>query len=249
VTGISIFMDWPFPATGPAGPLAYPPTHVDEAGRRQLIERYKEGACLVREALQRMTDAELDERPGPAEWTAREIAHHLPDSEMTSAIRLRRLLAEDHPMIEGYDENEFARRLRYQERPIEDALDALEAIRRVTAEVPDRMTDGEWARQGAHSPVATAARRGSRSTPPTRMITQSRPTRTRGLGRAPTKRTWTTRDPRAGCKILPSAPPASPRRLGPGDLTRGHAAAIRMLPLLWMTCNANIHPLQRRIGA
>jgi hypothetical protein len=47
---------------------------------------------------------------------------------MTSAIRLRRLLAEDHPVIAGYDEEEFARRLHY-ERPIAGALQGLAAAR------------------------------------------------------------------------------------------------------------------------
>ncbi|HEY6378546.1 MAG TPA: DinB family protein [Candidatus Dormibacteraeota bacterium] len=123
---------------------------MDDARRRQLIPRYKDGPSTVREALEGMSDAQLDKRPSPGEWTPREIAHHLPDSEMTAAIRLRRLLAEDHPMIAGYDENEFARRLRYQERPIGAALDALEAVRRVTAEVLERMTDADWGREGTH---------------------------------------------------------------------------------------------------
>jgi hypothetical protein len=124
---------------------------LDEARRRQLIQRYKEGAGKVREALAGMTDAQLDIRPSPGEWTPREVVHHLPDSEMTAAIRLRRLLAEDHPLIAGYDENEFARRLHYQERPVGAALDALEAVRRVTAEVLDRMTGADWSREGTHS--------------------------------------------------------------------------------------------------
>jgi hypothetical protein len=124
---------------------------VDEARRRQLVARYKEGPRRVREAFDGITDAELDARPGPGEWTAREIAHHLPDSEMTSAIRLHRLLAEDRPTLSGYDENEFARKLHYGDRPIEAALDALEATRIVTAELLDRMTDEEWTREGTHS--------------------------------------------------------------------------------------------------
>jgi len=124
---------------------------MDPARRRQLIARYKDGPRVVREALDGITDAELDARPGAGEWTAREIAHHLPDSEMTSAIRLRRLLAEERPVLDGYDENAFARRLHYGDRPVGAALDALAATRTVTAELLDRMTDEEWIREGTHS--------------------------------------------------------------------------------------------------
>jgi hypothetical protein len=34
------------------------------------------------EALEKITDGELDARPGPEEWTARELVHHMADSEM-----------------------------------------------------------------------------------------------------------------------------------------------------------------------
>ena len=50
---------------------------------------------------------------------------------MTSAIRLRLLVADDNPQIVGYDQDEFARRL-YYDRPIEASLEAFKAARRTT---------------------------------------------------------------------------------------------------------------------
>jgi hypothetical protein len=79
-----------------------------------------------------------------------EIAHHL-DSEMTAAIRLRLLVATPRPQIMGYDQDEFARRLHYDKRPIEASLDAFNAARRSTAEILDRLTEAEWLREGTHS--------------------------------------------------------------------------------------------------
>ena len=117
--------------------------------RRRLIARYKDGHCMVREALEGATDAELDAHPAPGKWSAREIVHHLADSEMTSAIRLRRLLALDHPSIEAYDQDVFARRLFY-DRPIAASLEALRLARETTAELLDRLDDGAWSRSGAH---------------------------------------------------------------------------------------------------
>jgi hypothetical protein len=73
------------------------------------------------------------------------------DSEMTSAIRLRRLLAEDEPTISGYDEEEFARRLFYGERPIDASLEAVGGARRTTAEILDRLSADQWGRQGHHA--------------------------------------------------------------------------------------------------
>jgi hypothetical protein len=104
----------------------------------------------VVEALTGATDAALDARPGPEEWSAREVVHHLADSEMTSAIRLRKLIAEDDAVIHGYDEPTFARRL-YYDRPIEASLDAFAAARRTTAEILDRLSEEQWARTGTHT--------------------------------------------------------------------------------------------------
>jgi hypothetical protein len=123
---------------------------MDREARRKLIDQYKDGYRAVNEALAGATDAELDAHPAPGKWSAREIVHHLADSEMTSAIRLRLLLASEHPAIAAYDEKEFARKLHY-DRPIEASLEALKAARRTSAEILDRMSEADWAREGMHS--------------------------------------------------------------------------------------------------
>lgn len=123
---------------------------MDGARRAELIARYADGPRLIDEALAGISEAELDARETPGEWSPREVVHHLADSEMTSAIRLRLLLAEDGPTIVGYDQELFARRLRY-DRPIVASLAAFRAARAATAELLARLTDADWARAGTHS--------------------------------------------------------------------------------------------------
>ncbi len=125
---------------------------MDIDTRRKLVTQYKDGYREVIEALAGATDADLDAHPAPGKWSAREIVHHLADSEMTSAIRLRLLLAEDRPRIMAYDEAVFARKLHY-DRPIEASLEAFKAARRTTGEILERMTEDEWQREGTHSEV------------------------------------------------------------------------------------------------
>jgi hypothetical protein len=125
---------------------------MDAETRKRLIAQYKDGYRVVADALVGAKDEELDTRPAPGKWTAREIVHHLADSEMTSAIRLRLLLAVDRPAISGYDQDQFARVLHY-DRPIEASLEAFKAARRTTAEILDCMTEAEWKREGTHTEV------------------------------------------------------------------------------------------------
>lgn len=120
------------------------------AEREALIAIYEGGYAAVRAVLDESTGGSIDSRATPDAWTAREIVHHLADSEMTSAIRLRRLLAEDAPVIYGYDEAAFARVLHY-DRPIESSLAAFKAARGSCAELLHLLKDEDWARTGWHS--------------------------------------------------------------------------------------------------
>ena len=122
---------------------------VDE--RRALIAQYKAGVDEVMRALDGFPADRMTARPIPGKWSAAEIVHHLADSEMQRAGRIRRLLAEAHPVIQGYDQAEWAQRLRYQERPIEPALAAFRAARETTAQLLDGMTEAEWRRLGWHT--------------------------------------------------------------------------------------------------
>jgi hypothetical protein len=122
---------------------------METSERDSLIAQYRDGYRVIVGALEDITMTELDVREAPGEWSPREIVHHLADSEMTSAIRLRRLIAEDNPEISGYDQDEFARKL-YYDRPIDPSLALFNAVRMATADILERMTEEQWSRAGSH---------------------------------------------------------------------------------------------------
>jgi hypothetical protein len=119
--------------------------------RNALIRQYAGGYDAVVSALKDFPGESLGARLIPGKWTAREIIHHLGDSETTSAVRIRRLLAEDNPLIQGYDQDEFATRLRYNERDMEPALEAFRYARSSTVSLLEIMTDEDWRRTGTHT--------------------------------------------------------------------------------------------------
>ena len=124
---------------------------MDALERAALVARYAAGHAEVLAALTDITEEELDRAPGDGSWTPRQVVHHLADSEMTSAIRVRRLLAEEDPVLLGYDEEHWARVLHYEQRPIGPALDAFAAARSTTLQLLERMTEEQWHRRGTHS--------------------------------------------------------------------------------------------------
>ena len=119
--------------------------------RQQLIAQYKDGSEEVSRNLADFPQNSLTAHPIPGKWSAAEIVHHLADSETTSALRLRRLLVEDHPLIQAYDQDEYAVKLRYNERDLAPSLEAFRAARATTAQLIDMMVEEDWHREGTHS--------------------------------------------------------------------------------------------------
>jgi hypothetical protein len=123
---------------------------MDQRRREWLTGQYRDGYRVIVESIEGATDEEMAAREAPGEWCPREVIHHLADSEMASALRLRRLIAEDQPEIVGYDQDEYASRL-YYDRPFEPSLEAFRFARESTAAILDCLSDEEWARQGTHT--------------------------------------------------------------------------------------------------
>lgn len=119
--------------------------------RNQLISQYKDGYEEVRKSLEAFPQDGLTAHPIPGKWSACEIVHHLADSETVSSIRLKRLLVEDHPLIQGYDQEAFAARLNYNTREMGPALDAFRCARANIAQLLDSMSEEDWKREGTHS--------------------------------------------------------------------------------------------------
>lgn len=119
--------------------------------RQKLIAQYKGGYDEVVKALEGFPAELLAAHPIPDKWSAAEIVHHLADSETASGLRLRRLLVEDHPLIQGYDQDAYAARLNYNEREITPSLEAFRYARETAAQLFEFMSDADWHKEGTHS--------------------------------------------------------------------------------------------------
>jgi len=119
--------------------------------RNALIAQYADGVREVEDALAGFPADALTAHPIPGKWSAREIVHHLGDSEPNGALRLRRLLAQEHAVLDGYDQDEWTRRLRYNERDHGPAMEAFRAARANTLPLLRSLGDAEWMRTGWHT--------------------------------------------------------------------------------------------------
>lgn len=118
----------------------------------ELRARYDAGTARLEAVLAALDPADLD-RHAPGEWSARQTIHHLADAETMAYTRLRRLVAEPDPVIQGYDEGLWAESplLGYAELPIEGAVTLLRAVRAASAAVLARLSEADLERSGNHT--------------------------------------------------------------------------------------------------
>lgn len=121
------------------------------AERESFIRRYEEGPRALRAALAKVPPEAMKWRPGENKWSAHEVAIHCADSETNAAARIRFLATEESPMIQGYDEAEWAKRLDYHSLPIEPALATVDAVRANTTALLRRLPESVWSSEGKHT--------------------------------------------------------------------------------------------------
>ena len=77
--------------------------------------------------LQMIGPDRTNEPPSPGKWTPAEIVCHLADCEIAFAFRLRQTLAEDHHVLQPFDQEKWA--APYKGISAKDALAAFSALR------------------------------------------------------------------------------------------------------------------------
>lgn len=121
------------------------------AERSDRLERYARGAKLLREAWEKVPAEARQWRPGPGKWSAHEVVVHAADSETNAAMRIRYLLAEKDPVIQGYDQDRWAAEFDYHAHPVDVALQTVEAVRAHTTALLRRVPEASLAREGRHT--------------------------------------------------------------------------------------------------
>ena len=116
----------------------------------ELLERYRLGTVLVTDALSGATEEELDFKPGPDKWSTRYIVAHLADTEATSVVRLRQILAEDNPTIIPWNQDAWAARTDYEKRKPTQSLATLRQLRSDNYELLKDLPEEAWSRTGKH---------------------------------------------------------------------------------------------------
>jgi DinB superfamily len=118
--------------------------------RGEIIKTLRATPVVLRALVDGVDDARLRRRPAPGEWAIIEVVGHLADTEERALARVRRMLTEDDPELEPFDQEALAEQRHYLGLDLEGELARLEELRRQHLAELEALDGSGWARTGRH---------------------------------------------------------------------------------------------------
>src|SRR5271166_4014740 len=84
-----------------------PPVSVGRAERDAWIAELERLPGNLRNAVEGLSDAQLDTPYRSGGWTIRQLVHHIADGHLNSSIRFRLTLTEDTPTIKPFEVDDW----------------------------------------------------------------------------------------------------------------------------------------------
>jgi hypothetical protein len=130
---------------------AYVRALLDVLGDRDPLDVAAELVPWLERRTGGVDDAALRRPEAPGKWPAIAVIQHLADTEMVYGWRTRLILAEERPLIQGFDQDAWSRALAYAEMPLDAALAQLRGMRAANLRLWRSLTAEQRARVGMHS--------------------------------------------------------------------------------------------------
>ncbi|WP_281216421.1 DinB family protein [Lysinibacillus capsici] len=115
-----------------------------------LIKEYSLGYTMIWDAIEGLTEEELRYKPAPNKWSIHQILIHVTDSEISATPRLKKVLAEDEPILVSFDQDAWANTLSYDLLDREQYLHLFKLLRTSMQPILDNLTSEQSRRVGMY---------------------------------------------------------------------------------------------------
>ena len=120
---------------------------------KEIAAAYRQSTESFEKIVTSISADQLDTKH-PEGWSARQVIHHMADSEAQSYARIRRLIAEpEGTLIQSYDEDAWGSSavLGYSTLPIDFSVRVFSAVRASSLIMIERLTQADLLKSGIHS--------------------------------------------------------------------------------------------------
>ncbi len=122
----------------------------DPVARGEFMRQIEETPARLRDAVNGLSERQLNHPYREGGWTVRQVVHHLPDSHMNSYIRFKLAVTEDEPTIKPYNEGQWAMLHDATTVDVEVSLALLEALHRRWVVFLRSLNDAQFSRAFRH---------------------------------------------------------------------------------------------------
>ena len=135
----------------PEDAAAYVAAVLGLVGDRDPLAILRATPDALRRGIDGVTPQQLRQPERPGKWSIVQVLRHLADAEVVWAWRMRLILAQDRPVLTGYDQDRWADRLGYVDAEPAQALEEFTVVRRGNLRLLDRATPEDLRRVGVHA--------------------------------------------------------------------------------------------------
>jgi hypothetical protein len=144
------------------GPDEYAPFYEDyiqRASRREDIQAALSGQIEeILNALDSLTNEQSQFKPGPTEWSIKEVIGHLNDVERVFSYRMLRISRRDQTPLPGFEQNDFVQAANFDGLPLTDLVSEFEFLRRANILAIRHMNDEVLEYRGTASGMTVSVR-------------------------------------------------------------------------------------------
>lgn len=98
-------------------------------------------------------------RYAPGKWSVKEVLGHVADTERIFAYRAMRIARGDQTPLPGFEQDDYVRAARFNERKLQDLVDEYEDVRQASLALFRSLEADTWLRRGvaSNNPVTVLA--------------------------------------------------------------------------------------------
>ena len=124
---------------------------LELVGDRNPIDVLRDTPGAAARALATLTPQQIKTPEAPEKWSVAMVLRHLADTDVVWGWRMRLILAQDRPVITGFDQDLWAERLDYANADPYESLEAFAILRRDNLRLIERATPDDLKRVGVHA--------------------------------------------------------------------------------------------------
>lgn len=129
------------------------PPAIKSLSNRAAIEEYARRSTEPQRIIAGLAPEQLNSHPVPGTWSLQQLIVHLMDTDQVASYRMKRIVAEDRPVVDCYDENAFIARLCPEALDTGRVCEAFRLNRLTTGDMLRTLPDSTFSRVAMHPEI------------------------------------------------------------------------------------------------